>query len=89
MPLIGFPGVPPDQSRPSIASHPVQPVRPQLMTSLLPFLLRQLRIIAGDGARLLPKGTTCTLGAVWASRRLSQILHGVAVVVTPWSWSRS
>jgi hypothetical protein len=35
-----------------MAFHPVQPVLLLLMASVLPFLLRQLRIIAGDDARL-------------------------------------
>jgi hypothetical protein len=34
-----------------MAFHPVQPALPLLMASVLPFLLRQLRIIAGDDAR--------------------------------------
>jgi hypothetical protein len=43
MPPTGSRGIPPNQGRPSTASHPSKPVLPQPMASLLPFLLRQPR----------------------------------------------
>jgi hypothetical protein len=52
MPPVGSCDVSPGQGGPFMAFHPVQPVLLLLMASVLPFLLRQLRIIAGDDARL-------------------------------------
>jgi hypothetical protein len=45
---LGFHGLPLGQDRLSWVSHPVQPVRPLPMPSLLPFLLRPLRITMGN-----------------------------------------
>src|SRR6185312_7273929 len=51
-PLTGFCGVPRGQGRPSMVSYPVHSVRPLSMAFLLWFLLRGVRIVVGNGARL-------------------------------------
>jgi hypothetical protein len=57
------------QTWPSMASRLVQPARLLPTTSLLPFLLRQPRIIASKGTRLPAKEMMFHAGSRVASRR--------------------